>query len=142
MPQRHRIVLVVALSVVLASSASVASADVIGNSWFVEGPITIDNPCAPSDGAITIVVRGHLVERAMSDGTIVRHYNFHGGGTSASGTQYVINQTQTWVIATDGSFIREFFIRRVSKGPTENAHIIRVIAGPPPTISSEVTCVG
>jgi len=138
-----RFILAMLLSVFLigvgASGASAESADI---TRFSQGPLVIDNPCDASQGLLTLFVEGQQVLKTESDGTISRHFNFHGTATSAAGTEYVINQTQTWVTSPDGSFTREFFIRRISKGATDNALIVRIIVGPPDTVTVELKCAG
>ena len=142
MVSQVRFALVVSFSLaLLAIEALPAQADVTVNQRFIQN-VTIVNPCELGEGPIALTVEGHQVTRAMPDGQVIIHFNFHGTGVSASGTEYVINQTQVRVVTGSG-FTAEFFIRRVSKGSNDNALIDRTLTSPPPVdVVFDVKCVG
>lgn len=127
-------------SVLLAGNTITASADVISNVRVTLGPFAIDNPCDPSEGPIVITVVSHQLVRVQSDGTIIVHVNAHGTGVSATGTEYVINRTFSLVnLPGPGGVTIEIFIRRISKGPVDNALIAVTISD---TVVTDTKCVG
>ena len=121
--------------------ASPANAEVVDNTWF-ERTITNFNPCAPEDGPVTLVFEVHGVTRQLADGTFLIHGNYHGTGTSTSGTEYVVNRQEWFTDDGTGTGAGTFRVIRVTKGSVDNVQIEGTFTYPPITVSSTFTCVG
>lgn len=142
MSRQTRACLIAVLAfVLLAATGSAASAEVVSNVRVELGPFTtFNNPCDPSDGALTVTVVEHRVTRVQSDGTIVQHINAHGTAVSATGSNYEIIRTLTVVDPPGaGDVATEIFIRRISHGNGDNAQI--AITGIGTTVMT-TRCVG
>jgi hypothetical protein len=135
--------LVAAGTLVIASLSltSPAAAGEVESTWFTRTIINV-NPCVPEDGLVTINFEVHGVTRQLADGTFLIHGNYHGTGSSTSGTEYVVNRQEWFTVDGAGAGSGTFRVIRITKGSIDNVQIEGTFTFPPMTVSSTFRCVG
>ncbi len=136
-----RLVAVGTLVIASLLLASPASAEVVDNTWSTFTVMNI-NPCAPEDGLVTLNFELHGVTRQLADGTFLIHGNYHGTGSSTSGTEYVVNRQEWFTDNGTGTGAGTFRVIRVTKGSVDNVQIEATFTYPPVIVSSTFRCVG
>ena len=121
--------------------ASPGAATVIDNIRFTR-TVTNANPCAPEDGPVTLTFEVHGVIQQLADGTFLTHGNYHGTGSSTSGTEYVVNRQEWFTTDASGSGGGTAHVERISKGSSDNTQLDVTFTFPPLTVSMAFRCVG
>ena len=121
--------------------ASPGAATVVDNIHFTR-TVTNTNPCAPEDGLVTITFEVHGVIQQLADGTFLTHGNYHGTGSSTSGTEYIVNRQEWFTTDASGSGGGTSHVERISKGSSDNTQLDVTFTFPPLTVSMTFRCVG
>jgi hypothetical protein len=104
--------------------------------------VTNANPCAPEDGPVTLTFEVHGVIKQLADGTFLTHGNYHGTGSSTSGTEYVVNRQEWFTTDASGNGSGTATVERISKGSVDNTQLDVTFTFEPLTVSMTFRCMG
>ena len=136
-----RLIAVATLVIAPLLLATPGAATVVDNIHFTR-TVTNANPCAPEDGPITLTFEVHGVIQQLADGTFLTHGNYHGTGSSTSGTEYIVNRQEWFTTDASGSGGGTARVERISKGSSDNSQLDVTFTFPPLTVSMTFRCVG
>lgn len=136
-----RLIAVATLVIAPLLLATPGAATVVDNIHFTR-TVTNANPCAPEDGPITLTFEVHGVIQQLADGTFLTHGNYHGTGSSTSGTEYIVNRQEWFTTDASGSGSGTARVERISKGSSDNSQLDVTFTFPPLTVSMTFRCVG